>query len=184
MKKIVVVISGPPGSGSSTVGKRLARRMGLKFFSVGTYYKKFSNEKNQSKAAFELWKTKFGSSEKLHNYMDKVLQKDMARKGNIVIDAKLGIHFLKNYSKFKIWLDVPLKIRGERAAKRDKAPVEQSLKQILDREEIQKREWQRMYGFDYLNQKYGADLVVDSSKMTVTQTVNKIFDFIRSRRNK
>ena len=178
MKKIVVVISSPPGSGGTTVAKKLAERLRMKCFSLGLYYKKLSKEKNQSQAAYDLWKTKFGSSEKLHNHMDE-MQKEMAKKGNIVIESTLGVHFLKRLSRFKIWLDVPLKVRAERAAKRDKMKVEEALKKIWEREEIEKREWKMMYGFDYFDQKYDADYVLDSSKLNVKETVEKIVEFIK-----
>lgn len=178
MKKIVVVISSPPGSGGTSVAKKLAKRLRLKFFSTGLFYKKLSKEKNQSKAAFELWKTKYGCSEKLHKQIDK-MQVNMAKKGSILIESTLGIHFLKRLSNYKIWLDVPLKIRAERHAKRDKILFDEALKQIDKREEIERREWKKMYGFDYFDQKYDADFVLDSSKLTVSETVNKILDFIK-----
>ncbi len=180
-KKTVIVVSSPPGSGGSTVAKGIAKKLKLKFFSPGKFYKKLSKEKNESKAAFELWKTKFGSSEKLHQHIDK-MQADMAKKGNIVIEGTLSIHFLKKLSKYKIWLDVPLKVRAERTSKRDKIPVENALKEIARREEIERREWRRMYGFDYFDQKYDADFVLDSSKLTPIQTAKKILDFIKGKK--
>lgn len=181
MKKTVIAIASPPGSGGTTVAKKLAKRLKLKFFSVGLYYKKFSNEKKESKAACELWKTKFGSSEKLHHHMDN-LQIELAKKGNIVIEATLSIYFLKKLSKYKIWLDVPFKVRVERAAKRDNVPVENVIKEISQREDIERREWKRMYDFDYFDQKYDADFVLDSSKLTPKQTVDKIIEFIKSKK--
>jgi CMP/dCMP kinase len=183
MKKIVIVISSPPGSGGTTVAKKLAKKLKIKFFSTGLYYKKLSKTKNETEAAFELWKTKLGSSEKLHNHIDK-MQIELAKKGNILIESTLGVHFLRKFSNYKIWLDVPLKTRADRAAKRDKMTPEEALKKILDREEIEKREWKRMYGFDYFDQKYEADMVHDSSKEKPSQTVKKILEFIEKKKLK
>ncbi len=178
---MVIAIASPPGSGGTTVAKKLAKKLKLKFFSPGLFYKKLSKEKNQSEAAFELWKTKYGSSEKLHNQIDK-MQVDIGKEGNVVIEGTLSIHFLKNLSKYKIWLDIALKNRAERTAKRDKIPVEKALKEIAQREEIERREWKRMYGFDYFDQKYDADFVLDSSNQTPSQTVKSILEFIKKQR--
>ncbi len=181
MKKLVIAISGPPGSGTTTIGKKVAKRLKLRFFSPGLYYKKLSKEKEEAKAALELWKTKLGSSEKLHKHIDDLQVKE-AKKGNAVIEGTLSVHFLKNLSKHKIWLDVPLKVRAERTAKRDKIPVNAALKEISQREDIERREWKRMYGFDYFDQKYDADFVLDSSNLTPSQSIDKIIEFIKSKK--
>lgn len=182
MKRIVVVISSPPGSGGTTVGRKIAKKLKLKFFSAGKLQKELvKGWKKEAKAALESWKIPVGASDKTHKERD-ALQIKIAKKGNVVIESTLGIHFLKNLSKYKIWLDVPLKVRAERTAKRDKLPVNEALKQIAKREEIERREWRRIYGFDYFNQKYDADFVLDSSNLTVSQTVDKILEFIKGRK--
>ena len=182
MKKMVVVISSPPGSGGTTVGKRIAKKLKLKFFSAGKLQKELVKSwKKEAKAALESWKTPVGASDKTHRERD-ALQIRIAKKGNVVIESTLGIHFLRNLSKYKIWLDVPLKVRAERTAKRDKIPVNVALKEISQREDIERREWKRMYGFDYFDQKFDADFVLDSSKITPSQTVKLILEFIKGRK--
>jgi len=180
--KNVIVVSGPPGSGSTSVARELAKRLHFRYFVPGKLHKQFSKSKEESKAALEAWHMKKGMSKKTHEERDKLQIKE-AKKGNIVICGKLSIHFLKDMSDYKIWLAVPLKVRAERTAERDGISVEQAMREIRERQEIERKEWKRIYGFDYFYQKKAADMVLESSNLTLEQTVDKILKFIKSGKN-
>lgn len=179
MGKNVIIVSGPPGAGSSTIAKALAKKLKLRYFSVGKIQKSFGSSGEEGKSSLEVWREKYGKTKKFHHKVLDEPQIKEAEKGNVIINSKLGIHFLKNLSDRKIWLDVPLEVRARRSAQRDKIPVKRARKEIKEREKIERREFKRLYGFDYFNQKKYADLVMDSSGLTINQTVNKILEFVR-----
>jgi cytidylate kinase len=176
-KKIVIVISGPPGVGTSSIAKEIAKRLNLRYLSPGKTYKNFLNKK-EAEAALEFWKTSFGSSKKLHERLDAYQIKE-AKKGNIVICGKLSIFFLKDIADYKIWVDAPLEVRAKRTAQRDRIPFEEALKQISEREKMEREKWKEIYGFDYFDLKNDADFVLDNSNITLEEAVEKILRFIK-----
>ncbi|MGC8812706.1 MAG: cytidylate kinase family protein, partial [Candidatus Aenigmatarchaeota archaeon] len=123
----------------------------------------------------------FGRSKNLHEALDKN-QIEEAKKGNIVIGGKLSIYFLKDIADFKIWVDAPLEVRAKRTAERDKIPFEEALKQISEREEMERKKWKEIYGFDYFDLKNEADFVLNNSNLTLEEAVNKILKFIKSKK--
>jgi cytidylate kinase len=182
-EKIVVAISGPPAVGSTSVAKAVAKRLGLPLLVVGRLQKKLVSTKNESRAALLSWRTKYGSSKRTHTERD-MMQVERAKKGNVVICSKLAIHFLKDITPYKVWLNAPLRVRAKRAAERDGTNVKETLKEIGERERIERREWKRIYGFDYFYQRKIADLVVDSSDLTLKQTVDRIVKFVKPKKSR
>lgn len=178
MKKIVIVVSGPPGAGSTTIAKMLAKKLKIKFFSPGLIQKRLIRGKNQTRAAFETWKMKLVRTKGFHENMDK-MQINIAKEGNIVICGKLSIHFLKKIANYRIWLDVSLNERARRAASRDRISFKEAKELIAKRQRTERKEFKRIYGFDYLKQKEDADLVLDSTGLSPEQTTEKIIKLIK-----
>ncbi len=205
MEKLTIVISGLPGSGSSTISKLLAHKLNLDYFGAGRlfkdiskgtykeqyYFKEFNKlclqrnllipqlkAKDDSTAAYNLWNTEFGKSKKLNNIIDK-LQEDLGKKGNIVIDGKIAIFIVKN-ATLKIWFKADFDIRAIRTKQRDDISLEKAKEFLSKREEIEKLELNKIYNFNLLDQEKIADLVIDTTKISSEEILNIILKKLKN----
>ncbi len=184
---VVIAISGQPGCGSTTVGKLLAERLGTDFFSLGKWNKeqlkiiKGEETGNETKNSIEMWKNKRGSSEEFHNMSD-IKQKEIAAKGNVVIDAKLGIHMLRGFADFSVWLKAVENVRAERYAKRDGTGIKEAGKSLKEKENLERENWKKIYGFDYFGQEEEADLAIDVGNKTPEQITGLIMKEMKKRK--
>jgi len=176
--KSVICISGQPACGTSSAAKIVAKKLGLEYFSPGQYFKKHSSGK-ENESALNVWKTEKGSSSEFHNDIDK-LQLDIAEKGNVVIDGKLSIRMIKG-ANLKVWLKADIFKRAERVVKRDSINPESALAKLKEREELERKNWKKIYGFDYFEQENDADLVVDNTELSAEETAQKILEFWENR---
>ncbi len=176
--KPVIVISGMPGCGSTTAGKLLSEKLGIKFFSVGHYFKSLGHKGRETERAVNLWKSDTGrevqfSKKGSHNALEE-MQIALAKSGDIVIESKLGIRFLKKYADFTVWLKAPLHTRAERYAKRDNIPVSEAARLLKEKESLERKNFKKIYGFDFFSQEKEADIVIDTSHKTPERVVDEI----------
>ena len=170
---VVIAISGKPGAGSSTIAKALADRLGIDYFSPGERFFKPSKEKDDTSEALGIWKSDKGKNKDFHQKIDDY-QRGLAKKGNVVICGKLSIWVLKDLADLKVWIDCDFDERVRRTSKRDRISLEETRKKLKEREEMEEKEWKRMYVFDRDSQRGMADIVVDTSKLTVEEIMDKI----------
>lgn len=182
---VVVTISGQPGCGSTSVGKLLAKKLGVEFFSVGDYTKKLaldiSSEPEETRRAVEFWASKKGSS-KEHHYETDMMVKTKATEGRIVIDGKIAIHMLRGFCDISVWLKAPFDTRAERVAKRDKISKQEAEKILKEKERLEGENFQRLYRFDYFGQADEADMVVDVGDKKPEEIVEIILKEIGKRK--
>ncbi|MBI2580164.1 MAG: cytidylate kinase family protein [Candidatus Aenigmarchaeota archaeon] len=173
----VIVVSGMPGAGSSTVASLLAKRLNLRHFSAGDFFKKKAVEsgvkEGETRRATEFLLTERGSRKDFHVDIDD-LQRELAKAGNIVIDGKLSIRLLSGLYDVSVWLKAPDDVRARRISGRDGIPEKEALKAVKERDRIERQSFLRIYGFDTFSQENEAGIVVDTSDMTPEEIVNLI----------
>jgi cytidylate kinase len=152
-KPVVICICGMAGSGKSTVGKKLAQKYGLAYFSGGNALKARAIEQGYKSSDLGWWESEEGmrflrDREQDHTFDRLVDRKllEIAEKGNVVIDSWTMPWLLKK--SFKIWLDASASRRAARIAKRDRMSVEDASKALESKEMRTKNIYKKLYGFD------------------------------------
>ena len=107
---MIITISGLHGTGKSSVGKKIAEKLGYDYYSTGQAFRDLAKEHEMSLEEFSDY---VENNPQIDEKLDqKVIE--LAEKGDIVIDSQLGGHLLQDIADFKILLTAPLKIRVKR----------------------------------------------------------------------
>ena len=114
---MILTISGFHGTGKSIVGKLIAKKLGLKYYSTGQTFRDLAKEMNLTLEEFTEYVENNPDIDKRLD--DKII--DIANKGNVIIDSQLSAYILKSIADFNILLTCPLEIRVKRIANRDNA---------------------------------------------------------------
>jgi CMP/dCMP kinase len=180
---MLITISGLPGSGKTVVGRILAQQLGYKFYSVGD----FRGEMAQ-KLGFTIDElNKVGEKEFWTDKKADDWQKNIGQtQDNVVVDGWLAFHFIPN--SFKIFIEVDPQAAAHRIFI-DQRPDEKYLnseeavaKQVADRLAETRNRFLKYYQVDFLNKDY-YDLIIDSSKISPQEVVNKIIKHYERTKN-
>jgi len=155
---LIITISGPPGSGKSTLSKILSVRLGLELVSMGDIFRKCANERCMSLEEFgQIAKC----NEKIDREIDEMQKKIAREKDNILIEGRLS-GFLVD-ADLRVWLKAPLEIRAGRISKRENKSQALALEETSQREECERERYLKYYDIDIKDLSV-YDLIIDSSK--------------------
>ncbi len=153
-----ITISGPPGSGKSTLSKILSVKLGLPLVSMGDVFRKCALDRCMSLEEFgEIAKC----SEKIDREIDSMQKRIAKENDNILIEGRLS-GFLVD-ADLKVWLKAPLEIRAERIAKRECKSVAMAIAETKVREECERERYLNYYEIDIKDLSV-YDMIIDSSK--------------------
>ena len=176
-----ITISGKAGSGKSTVAKLLSEKLKLRHYSIGDLMRAMASDKKMS--LIEL--NKLAEKDKSIDFeLDDRLKKLGKAKDNFVVDGRLTAFFIPN-AEVRVFLDTDDKVRAERILKDKRAhekseDIDEMIKKIWEREESEKKRYRKYYGVDYLDKKL-YNYIIDTTKMTPSQVIGKIIQFVKSR---
>ncbi len=141
---VVIVVSGPPGSGKTTQAKKIAEYFGLRYYSAGMIFRKMAEERGISIEELSRIATKDPSIDieiDRRTYLE-------ALKGDIVIDGHLTAWIIADIADVRILITAPLATRIKRIALRDGKSLMEAYHETVMREYLQKIRFRKYYGID------------------------------------
>jgi CMP/dCMP kinase len=175
---MLIAVSGPPGSGTTTAARGVASALGLDLVHGGEVFRAMAVEHGMTLRDF-------GRYAAVRPEVDVELDRRLAaaaRTGNAVIESRLAGWVLHNegLAGLRVWLACDDKVRAERVASREGVTIEQALADNAERETVEHDRYLALYGIE-LSDLSVYDLVVDTGVMGPADVVERIVTAARAR---
>ena len=180
---MIITISGTPGSGKSTVGKLLAKKLRYKYYSIGAMRRAMAKERGMTLQQFNvLGETKAFTDIDIDRWQKKLgLTKD-----NMIVEGRTSFYFIPHSVKLFLAVDLNEAARrifndGAHARRFEASTHYRTAAELAHglrgRIFSDSRRYKKYYGLNiFLKRHY--DLYVDTSKLTPAKTTKKILDFL------
>ena len=194
LDKMIITISGTPGSGKSTVAKKLAILLNAQRLYAGGALRELAREKEMT---LEVLINFAKTHPEIDTEVDKKVSlkaKEIESKGKVVI-AEGRTQYLFIPKSIKIFVKVdPLEgakriykdLQNEQVSlernENSVTSLEETKDKVMKRENEDRQRYLNIYKTDYLNES-NYDFVIDTTNITAQQATNKVHEFIMSKKN-
>ncbi len=180
---MIVTISGHPGSGKTSVGRILAKKLGYDFVSIGDLRGEMALEKGLTISQLN----KIGETEDWTDRLADEKLKQLAKKGNTVFDSRMGFFLIR--SAVNIFLEVSFKEGAKRimgSKRKDELigrTVEEQTKFMKEIIQSDRTRYKKYYNIIY-DDKNNFDFWLDTSGISKDKVVEKILEFLKNYSNR
>lgn len=139
-----ITISGPPGSGTTSLARLVSQKEHLDMISAGEMFRELAKERKLDIAELG----KLAETDTTIDAMIDLRQKELAReKESLVIEGRLSGWMVEN-ADLKVWLTASVACRAKRIATRDGIDEYTARMQTVARESCEKRRYRTYYRID------------------------------------
>jgi len=163
---IIIAISGPHGSGKSTIAKAIAKELNLRYVSAGEIFRKKAKELGLDIIEFSKY---VAEHPEIDIEIDEEMKKE-ARKGNVVLDSQLAYWMVRELNPISILVIANKEDRIRRIMQREGVSYEKAKEDVEIRDRIEKERFKRLYGVDLWNLN-DFHVVINTSKLTKEESI-------------
>lgn len=156
-----ITVSGPPGSGTTTVSKLLEEKLDVQHVYAGDIFRKLAEKHDMSLE-------QFGAYCEDHPEVDKELdeyQRKTLHSGDIILEGRIAgwIAYKNDIPALKVFLTADEETRVERIVNREQGDFKARKQEIRKREKSEAKRYKEYYDIDVKDTSI-YDLVVDTTE--------------------
>jgi len=172
-----ISISGPPGSGKTTICALVAKKLDCEYVLVGQIFRQMAFER---KVDLETFGRLAEENETIDKELDKRMLAIAKANEHIVLEGRLTGALLKwqKVPVFAVYVDADEHVRSQRIAQREGLKAEDVLKQMKTREKSERKRYHAFYGINPSDRSI-YDLWIDSSDLTAEKVADAIVEGAR-----
>lgn len=172
-----ITVSGPIGSGKSTVARLIAKNTGFEYFSGGDMFRKRARDKGMSIEEFNVYAEKHPE---IDREQDRIILEYLRGNDNIVFDSRLSGWLAHNngVNAFKIFIKADLDRRVSRVIKREGGSPEQMQQLLVTREASERRRYLDFYSIN-IDSTEIYDLVIETDDLSASDVAELAIKAIR-----
>lgn len=168
---MIITVSGPPGSGTTTTSEHVAARLEVTLVPGGAVFRAMAVERGMSLAEFGLYAAD-------HPEVDVELDArlaERARSGDVLIESRLAGWIARNEGLDAVtaYLECPAEVRAARVAEREGLDLHRALTENVERERVERERYMALYGVD-IEDLTIYDLVLDSASLAPDELADRI----------
>jgi len=172
-----ITISGPPGSGKTTVCDILSKRLGMEAVVFGNIFRTYAAEHNMTLSELG---TMAETDPSIDETIDSKILEIARSRDNIILESRLSAYMLERNGirAFKVCLDASPNERVKRIGLRDGESEEEAERNTADRQDSEAKRYMKYYGID-INDRSVFDMIVNTDDKTPEQVAGMIIRSMR-----